>query len=127
MGTAVRDLWPATITATSDLVTPVALLKEQAALLGEKTQNLVVAEVSSRAGGTIFYHNFNLVAPALEGYRYNLFTLQHNIDLYPVTLMTFGSVLTIQSQEELIERLREALSDERTTKVIKSLIAQVSQ
>ena len=102
-------------------------MSEQAALLGEKTQNLVVAEVASRAVVSIFYHNFNLVAPALEGYRYNLFTLQHTIDLYPVTFMAFGSVLTIQSQEELIERLREALSDERTTNVIKSLIAQVSQ
>jgi hypothetical protein len=38
------DLWPKTKFET-DVVTPVSILRRQAALLGEKTQQLVTADV----------------------------------------------------------------------------------
>ena len=44
-----NDLWPANI-ADSNLTTPVTILKEQAALLGEKTRQLVKGEVVTQAG-----------------------------------------------------------------------------
>lgn len=81
-----QDLWPE-ITFEEQLDSPVAILKEQAALLGDKTQHIVTAEV--RPLGTSianqFVNGFYLVAPVLENYRYRLFTISHSVDPYPVT------------------------------------------
>ena len=40
------DLWPENI-AESNMVTPVSILREQAALLGDKTKQLVTGEVQT--------------------------------------------------------------------------------
>jgi hypothetical protein len=58
MSTETNDLWPSDIAANSNLRTPVTILKEQAALLGQKTDNLVIATVSSG--------NTNNSCPSLE-------------------------------------------------------------
>jgi hypothetical protein len=81
------DLWPANI-ADSKLTTPVAILKEQAALLGEKTKQLVKGEVSTQTTGNLFVHHFYIVAPTLN-YKYELFTASHVINFYPLTLRQF--------------------------------------
>lgn len=93
--------------------TPVAILKEQASLLGKSTQNLVIAEIEalqvvdttiklkssaladimnltssigdkSFNSSLIFQYAFYLVAPALNHYRYQLFLIGYGIDFYPV-------------------------------------------
>jgi hypothetical protein len=65
--------------------TPVAILKEQAAVLGQKTRNVVEARVeTSLTYNSHFVHSFSLVVPALDNYEYQLFKVQHAIDLYPV-------------------------------------------
>jgi hypothetical protein len=48
MANPVRDLWPEDVTVT-DVLPPVAIMRQQAALLGDKTQNLVQAEVTTKA------------------------------------------------------------------------------
>src|SRR5881296_859505 len=67
-----------------DVRTPVSILREQAALLGQKTKNLVEASVETTSSGGTFYHTFKLVAPALDNYTYQLFRIRHGIQLYPV-------------------------------------------
>ena len=59
------DLWPANI-ADSNLITPITILKEQAALLGEKTRQLVKGEVVTQATGNLFVHYFYIDAPTLS-------------------------------------------------------------
>ena len=61
-----EDLWPKEI-GTAEITSPVAILREQASLLGQKTKNLVEADVSplNNDTDTIFYH-FYIVAPALD-------------------------------------------------------------
>jgi len=66
-------------------VTPVAILREQAALLGGKTQNLVEARVETHAGGAGLIHSFRLVVPALarpSQYR-ACFVLDEAVDIDP--------------------------------------------
>src|SRR5258706_14676885 len=81
------DLWPADIAQVANKP-PVAILKEQAALLGDKTKNLVTARVvlDEEQSPHAFSYDFFIVAPALQNYHYRLFSIGHNIDLYPVTL-----------------------------------------
>ena len=86
------DLWPEDIVHSS-LIAPVTVLKEQAALLGEKSRQTVKAEVTSQsqaassADGTAapFVHRFNIVAPTLN-YRHELFYISHGVSFYPLTL-----------------------------------------
>ena len=98
------DLWPEVMENT-EVRAPVTILKEQAALLGNKTKNLVIAQVSKpidllvqveeriknnslgSSKGKTLYHSFYLVAPALNNYQYELFTIANDINLYPVTIV----------------------------------------
>src|SRR5262245_24332447 len=103
------SLWPKIELATPK--SPVSILEEQASLLGSQTRNLVIAEVgvfhsSSTGFDTItareskpvkgwreevtaiqqppkFRYSFDLVGPALDHYRYQLFTVSYGIELYP--------------------------------------------
>jgi len=116
------DLWPKEKFET-DTVTPVSILRRQAALLGDKTQQLVTAEVASDAtpSGHVT-HRFRLVVPSLDNYKYELFSVHHQVDeLYPAYAHD-GRLL--RDQDEFVNWLKRVLSSESTIKKIDSLMAQ---
>ncbi|HYM75439.1 MAG TPA: hypothetical protein VE377_05615 [Candidatus Dormibacteraeota bacterium] len=119
------DLWPKARFET-DLVTPVSILRRQAALLGEKTQQLVTAYVASEALYNEMTHYFRLVVPALDNYKYELFRVTHKVDqLYPLTgHVQDKNPVKITDQSDLVGWLKEVLSAESTAKRIDSLMAQ---
>ena len=80
------DLWPSDIDFDERIVSPISILKEQAALLGQKTQNIVEGEVTSRQDGTSFIHAFRISAPTL-GYVFHLFAVIQPIDFYPLSVV----------------------------------------
>jgi hypothetical protein len=84
------DLWPSDIAAQGKAIAPVTILRRQAALLGQKTGNLVEAEVRATGpealGGDEFNFSFSFVAPTLNDYRYRLFTISHSHEIYPVKI-----------------------------------------
>jgi hypothetical protein len=104
--------------------TPIAILREQAALLGTKTKNLVEATVYTESYGAEFRHLFNLVVPGLNDYTFNLFTIQHGINLYPVTVV--GRELRFETERDFTEWLRIFLSSDGTKKIVGNLLAQVT-
>jgi len=116
------DLWPENI-AESNLVTPVSILKQQAALLGERTKELVKGEVVTQISGTLLIHHFCLVAPTLS-YRYELFTASHGVSFYPLTL-TYINPVSIKSEAELKENLKRVFSSQHTVNIVHSILAQV--
>jgi len=116
------DLWGEI--APAALRTPLAVLREQAALLGRKTNNLVEATVSTGVYRGGFLHRFNLVVPALDGYTYELFAVTNGIELYPVSL-AYGN-LSIQSEENFLDWLRQELSSPKTKRIIANLLAQAT-
>lgn len=125
MATNPRDFWPSDINVLPDLQTPVSILREQASLLGEKTNNLVEAEVRSQGDkSSQFVHTFFLVAPALDNYRYPLFTVTHKVDLYPATISFASQGLQAENEVKFVEYLKKIFADEKTKKVIQALIAQ---
>jgi len=108
MGTNMCDLWPDDlVVATEDLQSPLAILKEQASLLGAKTKNIVKAKVvkardlrseeelltnevalgygSYRGPTTPFRYLFLIHSPALGDYRYRLFEISYDVGFYPVS------------------------------------------
>jgi hypothetical protein len=139
MPNAIPDLWPEI--QQSEVVPPLAILREQAVALGKKTGQLLEGRVSTRtdADGNLV-HSFSVVAPSLDNYSYRLFSLYHGADPYPVTVPEClaleapphaapvpGSLAErrIGSETELLRYLREILNSEKTKRIVGSLLAQV--
>lgn len=147
------DLWPDDIAQPGKLKAPVTILREQASLLGKKTQNLVEAEVKQRDTAPWvrvspddrglkkfgdFAYDFHIVAPALGHYRYQLFTATHAIELYPVAITNIDGDIRAEispgqradpiakSEDELLEILRKIFGAKKTRQVIDGLRAQIS-
>ncbi|MFP4440191.1 MAG: hypothetical protein ACLFVO_23400 [Chloroflexaceae bacterium] len=141
------DLWPDDIAVTTAR-SPVSILREQAAILGKKIRNLVEATVMAQDVGDpttkkpgIFTYSFYLVAPALHNYHYRLFSITHDIELYPVTFLLDCEVanqilntetaeswvqVKAESEEDLIRVLKSIFNANKTRQVIQAMLAQTT-
>ena len=119
---ASTDLWGEI--ATVQMRTPVSILREQAALLGAKTKNLVEASVKTRVAGDSIRHSLDLVVPALEGYTYNLLMIAHGPSIYPVT--DVYSNTSFDTEQKFVEWLGTKLSSPDTKRIVTNLLSQVA-
>src|SRR5580658_4114730 len=97
------DLWPQ-IEAV-DVRTPGTILKQQAALLGKHTKNLLEGRVVTQGRATGFIHHFVIDAPTLN-YSVELFAVSHDLNLYPVRIEVAFDVpsnLPLNSEAELVD------------------------
>jgi hypothetical protein len=119
------DLWPEGRFQT-ELVTPLSILKRQASLLGEKTSQLVTAQVLTMSpASNQLTHYFRLVVPPLDNYNYELFQVSHKIEeLYPVMGYFDGRYTKIENEPDLKSWLRNVLGADSTRRKIDSLMAQ---
>ena len=122
MGT--MDLWGEFL--PEPVRTPAAILREQAALLGPKSEHLLEAEVSTQTDVTgEFIHTFDLVVPSLEGYRYRLFRVTHSVTLYPALgMLPSTRAVRLDDEAALTDWLRDVFTSRETRRVIAALIAQ---
>ena len=116
-----NDLWPANI-ADSHLITPVTILKEQAALLGEKTRQLVKGEVVTQTTGSLLFHYFYIAAPTLN-YRFELFNISHKVNFYPLVMRYANNTTSLASEDAFKEKLKEILTSQHTLNVVHSIIS----
>jgi len=130
MASAIPDLWPDL--EQSQVIPPIAILREQAAALGKKTNYLLEGRVDTMTTpGGRFKHSFYVEARALDDYTYKLFWIEHGPDQYPVVAPRPDMAVPgppevgIESEVELLEYVREILNSDRTKKIIGSLLAQV--
>lgn len=131
-----ENLWPQIqIKPASQLRTPLFILKDQAALLGQMTRNIIKAEVrtfkASDSAELVF--GFTIVAPALDNYSLLLFTVAHTpTRLYPVVvesdvIVPAGKSITrwtATSEPHLKRILKIIFSHPVTSTAINSLMAQ---
>jgi hypothetical protein len=148
--TAQTDFWGEIVPAQER--TPLAILREQASLLGTKTKNLVEATVdTSVSPNGQFIHRFTLVVPSLSSYKYELFRIQHGVVSYPISVtsevpamptirelqtapLIFGEVLArdltryrqLETEQEFVDWLRGKLSSPETKRIIANLLAQAT-
>ncbi len=129
MADAIPDLWPDI--EQTQVIPPVAVLKEQASALGRKTNQLLQGRVETRSDySRQFLHTFYIVAPTLGDYTYELFWIKHGVDQYPVVAPTYSGEpgppeVRIETEGELIDYIRGVLNSANTKKVVSSLLAQV--
>jgi hypothetical protein len=139
---AQTDFWGEIVPAQER--TPLAILREQASLLGTKTKNLVDATVdTSVTPDGQFVHRFTLVVPSLSSYKYELFRIEHGVASYPITVasevpsaqLTRGLVNLLvnprlspqlQTEQEFVDWLRHKLSSDETKRIIANLLAQAT-
>lgn len=129
------DLWPDDIQAVR-VKAPATILREQATLLGQRTKNIVTAEVVRCVSIDAFRFAFYIVGPAVDNYRWRLFTMSHSVSYYPLTLelapgilqelydaAPHGAIRTISSRNEFLIELRKVFSADKTLRVIRAILA----
>ena len=139
-----KDFWPDDLFAGPEPKTAIAILREQAALLAEKTEHVLEGRVESKPhtdvatlrrsrlakelGSSQFLNvKFVILAPALGNYRYLLLWLAHPMTLYPVVLggSAFeGNECRADDEAALIRALRTAFASDHTRTVVAGLLAQ---
>lgn len=128
MASSTRDLWPDDLADTS-VVAPVAILREQAALLAKKTKGLIEGRIQTNTAGTgrNFLHHFFLVAPPLDNYTYHLLTVSHEMTLYPVTVMYVPTREneSVESEDAFVALLATSFRRPETRRVIEALLVQM--
>jgi hypothetical protein len=131
----IPDLWPSDVVVI-DVVSPAAILRYQAGQLRAKTRNLLEAEVETVPGPSEVEIEFYIVAPALDRYRYLLFSVRHAPELvYPATVVAawfredehFEYDPVAAGQQEFTELIGRVLSSPQTRSVIHSLIARSNE
>jgi hypothetical protein len=105
---------------------PVALLREQAAVIGQMTDNIIVGTVDSGRAGHDFVFDLIVTAPALDNYMYTILSVRHGVDMYPLVLIDQTNTRTFDcsNEDNFKDRLRDTLSSEKVHKVIAGLIEQ---
>src|SRR5580698_5088236 len=118
MPTIIENLWPTDFDKVTQK-TPVSILREQAQALGQRTANIVIGTVSSRTVPNTekFEHILSLYASPL-GYSTVLLTIDHGIELYPVSIRIPGDPrpLAATNSDEFAVHLKEIFSREKTKK-----------
>jgi hypothetical protein len=129
-----QNLWPDFL--TEDTKTPRAILQEQAAYLAKRTNNALLGEVwqLKNSQNENLVYSFNIVAPALQNYRYQLLTVSYTMPGYPVSLgiswideedsYLIGYYEDIQNEEVFIKSIEEVFKNHKTQKVISALLAE---
>jgi hypothetical protein len=130
VSTEIPDLWPTDVTVP-DVLSPATILRYQAGQLRVKTRNLLEAEIETVPGENEVKIEFYVVAPALDRYRYLLFSVRHDPQLvYPATIVAEclrqipGPYPKAEGQQHFTALIGQVLSSRETRSVIHSLIAR---
>ena len=123
-----RNLW-GELPTTSEIVTPLQIIREQAALLATLTKGLLEGKVNvSTTETNIFNITLYIVAPSLS-YSALIARVNHRITLYPATifdvLATPSTPLQCENEAALVQRLERILRSAKVRTLIAALVSQV--
>jgi len=112
------DLWPQDINQPLEIKSPYSLILEQSKLLGEKTNNIVEANVVKLEARSRydFKYAFYLASP-IANYSYSLFSFEFNLATYPVELFLDEDVFQ-EIPPEVVEAMTSEISQKEGTFLI---------
>ena len=134
------SMWPA-LQNLPPLRTPHALLLEQAELLKEISNGLLLGEVRRaqfQSNSPTVLHTLEtsdaplvstlfVVAPSLANYRYEVLDSVYSVQLYPVLVSTPSTQYTrCDDESAFLKAVKEILSSPKTERVLRGLMAQIS-
>jgi hypothetical protein len=127
--TKTQNLW-GELPTIEKIRTPLSILREQAAFLGQLTNRLLEGEVvvNSTTIEQIEAH-LNIIAPTLDSYSVTILTIRYGfLDMYPVHLqhaLDDSVRISAKDEESLINALQRILTSVSVQKVIKVLLIQI--
>lgn len=140
--TATPDLWPDDLLPAGAEPTPVAILRRQGQLLGQRTGNAVYGEVHSEQvgsnpnneGSNEFLHRFVLKSGYIR-YTRTILYVRHGLRPYPANYIavkpdgsgTHEQVAELHNPNDLERVLRETFNRDSVKDVIRSLVAQAHE
>ena len=121
-----ENLWGDLPAPEGGMITPATILNEQAAVLGERTNNVLFCRVYVVGKSTSIELDMDIVATALDGYRYTLLKVSHPVLLYPLTMfdLTRERKFECANEDEFRQDLKDILSSPEVHKVISALLSQ---
>ena len=133
MAAEIEDFWPRNFPVV-DPPAPVALLNQQAELLGRHTGGQVEGIVIPSVEETTAYYSLNLKADALGDYLYKLLHIGIPTDCdpskpFPITAQTaFGQAsVKINNAQDFREWLQHQLSSDRVQVTIGNLLRYIRE
>ena len=128
---SITDLWPEELAAEPAQKAPGGILREPAALLGPRTNNLLEGRVETRPDPRMarLHHSFKIdCASALDFYQFDLFSLSHGVnEFYPLEALAHGKQVQLNSEADLIAWLRTVFASPETKRIIGTLLAMIEQ
>jgi hypothetical protein len=122
----VESFWVVPDVAT--LRTPLSILREQATALTKQTNGLLVGQVdvNQQSDGDLQI-KLEVIVPALNEYRVRILRYLQPITLYPGSLtgMGIGAFVEVNSEEDFVSGVRNALSSQAVKNILSSLMSQV--
>jgi hypothetical protein len=88
--TSNKNLW-GDLPKPETIRTPYTILKEQASILSEITNGLLIGEVINNQKDKFFVNILRIKAPSLNNYTYSVVEVQYPIKLYPVFVKNLTS------------------------------------
>lgn len=117
-----KNLWPDF--PENETQSPKELMQEQADFLAEKTGNKVIAEINiGSTFQTKISLSFQIIVPNLGNYRYLLFFVVHDINLYPLDFNYQETSIKIDTPDALTQKMKEVFNSTETINQITSLIS----
>lgn len=123
--TTATNLW-GNLPESTEIKPPLVFLREQASILGQLTSNVLQGDVQVSKDGSTIAATLDIVAPALDNYRFRIVSISHGISFYPVTLTWHlnNRSHVCPDEKEFLRLLQTYLSSPETHKIIGSLVAQ---
>ncbi|MGK7928933.1 MAG: hypothetical protein AB4290_27465 [Spirulina sp.] len=143
-----KNLW-GEIPKPEHLRTPYTILKEQAAILSNLTEGLLIGEVialekiqqrtdpylkSKQQVEKEFFYVLRIKVPALNNYTYSIVQISYPIELYPILVKKLVSRYLMKedeaechTEEQFEEALQEILSSREVKHAISVLLSQVRE
>lgn len=131
-----KNLWPENIEELEGFETPKSVLESQSTYLSKATYGEVYASVDERFdkfSNATFIFEFNIRGKYLDTYKFTAFTIEHDIQIYPLTIQfdediakevgadPFTNGLKIKNPEEFEKTLVGVFKSKKMENVIKSI------
>lgn len=123
-----KDLW-GSISRVEPVDSPVRVLQEQAELLKQKTKGQLVGGVATQALQNRLRTTLAVIAPGLDNYRFDLVSIYHTYDFYPLILSDDLNKKRkrCHSESEFKKGLEAILSSEKTHSRLQRVLAAISK
>lgn len=128
---SIKNLW-GDLPIEDTVRTPSIILKEQATLLTEATNGLLLGNISKRSLSIEYVDGFEcsleIKVPSINNYSISIVKIQYPITIYPLTIIsqvTNDRPEECQTEEDLNRVLGKILSSKEVKRIISGLLSEV--